>query len=110
MGTLRQPLLTADPRDAGGAYVRRAFDLGERKLVAGNKLTKDEVASIPSANLNALVNTGMLQLWPSAPTDVFIAERFLIPAKGGKFEVIEGRKLTKGPVTKQYAQRLVAQG
>lgn len=110
MGALRQPLLTADPSDAGGAYVRRAFDFGGRHLKNGDQLTHDELASMPQTNLRALVNTGVLQLWPSGPTEVFVVERFLVPAEEGKFLVVEGRKLTKGPVSKRHAQKLVAQG
>lgn len=107
MGVLRQPLTTADPADAGGAYVRRAFDFGDRRLKAGDKLTKHQLASIPQANLTALVNTGLIQLWPEAPGgDMFIAERFVVPAEGGKFDVVEGRKVTRVPVTKRHALKL----
>jgi hypothetical protein len=106
MGALRQPLTTADPADAGGAYVRRAFDFGKRRVVAGDKLSKQDLEGIPTANLTALVNTGLIQLWPESPSDMFIAERFVIPAAGGKFDVVEGRKVTKGPVSKRHALKL----
>jgi hypothetical protein len=110
MGVLRQPRTTAELSDAGGAYVKRPFDLGERNLKNGDKLTHKELMAIPEANLRALVNTGLLQLFPAAPSDMFISERFLIPTGNGKFEVIEGHKITKKPVTKQHAQKLMAQG
>jgi len=110
MGTLTPFPNSADPSDAGGAYVRRAFDFGERKLKAGDKLTRDELASIPEANLQALVNTKVLQLYPAAPDSLFIAERFVVSAGRGKYKVIEGRLLTKKPVSKEHALKLKAQG
>ena len=105
MGTLSPYPRSANIDEAGGAYVRRAFDFGERHLKAGDKLTRKELESIPEANLVALVNTKVLQLWPAGPSDVFLAERFVV-SSGGKFIVIEGRKITKNPVSKRRAQEL----
>lgn len=110
MGLLRPFPNSVEPSEAGGAYVRRAFEFRGRKLTTKDRLTAEELASIPEANLQALVNTKVLQLFPASPASIFIAERFLVPAKGGKFEVIEGRKMTKKPVTKKYAQQLMAKG
>lgn len=109
MGTLSPFPQSADVSEAGGAYVRRAFDFNGQKLKNGDKLTREELASMPEANLQALVNTKHLQLWPASPADMFIAERFVVPAAGGKYEVIEGRKVTTKPVSKRQAQK-VAKG
>lgn len=106
MGVLRQPRTSAERSDAGGAYVKRPFEIGERKLKNGDQLTREELASIPEANLRALVNTGLLQLFPAAPTEMFIAERYVVPAGRNKFHVIEGRKLTTKPVLKDEAKAI----
>jgi hypothetical protein len=97
---------SADPAEAGGAYVRRAFDFGKRKLKNGDQLTRKELASIPPANLTALVNTKVLQLFPAGPAEIFVAERYVVPAEDGKFLVIEGRRVTQNPVSKRHAQKL----
>ena len=89
MGTLRRPLNTVEPDEAGGAYVKRAFEFGERKLVNGDRLTKEELDSIPINNLRALVNMGKLQLFPAHPDELFIAEKFVVPAGRNKYHVIE---------------------
>lgn len=106
MATLQPFPYSADPTDAGGAYVRRAFG----RYKAGDELTREEVASIPLANLQALVNTKHLQLWPAGPSEVFIPERFLVPVENNKCLIIEGRRVTKKPVSPQYARRLMAKG
>lgn len=97
---------------AGGAYVRRRFIFGERELVFGDELTAEELATIPRANLIALVNTGKLELWPAAPGTApiaaFIAERFAVNLGFGRWTVIEGRKLVAEPITKQQAEALAA--
>jgi len=107
MGTLRPFPHSADSIEAGGAYVRRAFDFGDRQLKNGDKLTMEELASIPEANLQALVNTKVLQLWPKGPTEIFIPERFLVATEDGKFLVVDGQRVTKKPVSKRHALNLM---
>jgi hypothetical protein len=102
----RSPVPASDLDGAGGAYVRRPFDFGERKLAAGDTLTRNELATIPHANLRALVNTGKLELWPEAPESMFIAQKFTVPAGRGKYHVIEGRKITVKPISKEEAQAI----
>jgi len=52
---------------AGGAYVRRPFTLGARRVANGDTLSAQEVRAIPKANLRALVNIGKIDLFTAAP-------------------------------------------
>jgi hypothetical protein len=109
MGIPHAPKPANEIDRAGGAYVRRAFTFGARELTASDTLTAEEVRSIPLANLHALINTGKLELWPDAPTDMFVGERFAVHLGFGKWIVIEGHSLTPEPVTKQEAEALAAE-
>jgi hypothetical protein len=108
MGIPHAPKPASEIDQAGGAYVRRAFTFGDRELTTKDRLTADEVRSIPIANLNALINTGKIELWPAAPEGTFIAERFAVHLGFGKWIVVEGRNLTSEPVTKEEAEALAA--
>lgn len=110
MGTLTPFPTSVDAAEAGGAYVRRAFEFRGKKLKNGDKLTREELESIPEANLQALVNTKVLQLWPASPDSLFIAEKFVVSAGRGKYKVIEGRLLTQRPVSKAHALKLAGKG
>lgn len=110
MGTLNPFPHSADVAEAGGAYVRRAFEFNGEKLKCGDKLTREQLESIPESNLQALVNTKFLQLWPASPDSLFIAEKFVVAAGRGKYKVIEGRLLTKRPVSKEHALKLAGKG
>jgi hypothetical protein len=110
MGTLNPFPQSADVAEAGGAYVRRAFEFNGRKLKSGDRLTREELESIPEANLTALVNTKHLQLWPASPDTLFIAEKFVVSAGHNKYKVIEGRLLTQRPVSKAHALKLAGKG
>lgn len=107
MGIPHAPKPQREIEQAGGAYVRRAFTFGERELTSKDVLTADEVASIPIANLNALINTGKLELFPATPF-TFVAERFAVNRGFGKWDVVEGRKLNDAPLTKVEAEALAA--
>lgn len=108
MGIPHSPKPQSEIERAGGAYVRRAFEFGERKLTTKDTLTAQEVASIPISNLNALINTGRIELWPAAPDQMFVAERFAVHLGFGKWIVVEGRQITDGPVTKEQAEAIAA--
>lgn len=86
--------------DAGGAYVRRRFQFGASEKVAGDKLTAEEVAGIPLANLHSLINTNIIELYPKAPG----SQRFLVP-NGDKFDVVEGVKLNDKPLALAQAKK-----
>lgn len=108
MGIPHAPKPLSELEQAGGAYVRRRFTFGERDVGPGETLTAEQIASIPQANLVALINTGKLELWPAAPAQMFVAERFAVNLGFGRWTVIEGRKLTDTPVTKAEAEALAA--
>jgi len=52
---------------AGGAYVRRRLPFGDRVLVNGDRLTAEEVATIPDMNLRSLINLNVIELFPKSP-------------------------------------------
>jgi hypothetical protein len=93
----------------GGAVVRRTFSSGGRRLVAGMKLTREEVLSFPTANRNALAEKTFIDLYPlsgssDAPTGK--TDRFVVSAGFGRFHVIEGRKLNDEPLDREQAYAL----
>lgn len=96
----------------GGAWVRRRFMFGDVEKIAGETLSREEVASIPRANLNALVNTGKLELWPMSPEEIDLSQyksRFLVHRGNGRYDVIEGRLLTEAPLPREQATALQKQ-
>lgn len=100
---------------AGGAYVRRRFEMGTRELITGDTLTAEEVRSIPTANLRALINTGRLELWPAAPGADYAPparlagdiKRFAVHVGSGRYHVFEGVQLTDNHIPKEEAEALV---
>ncbi len=88
----------------GGGVVRRAFRMGERYLLAGTKLTADEVMSINRPNRAAMIDNGMLAVWP--PSGDARGKRYAIHTGGGGYDVIEGRKLNDKPLTREEAKAL----
>jgi hypothetical protein len=90
-------------RNAGGAYVRRRFTLGERAMIAGMVLTADEVADMPRANLNSLINIGTLELFPKGPLGEDAGEYFLVPI-GARFIIVQGRRITDEALTRLQAE------
>jgi hypothetical protein len=108
MGIPHAPKPHSEIAEAGGAYVRRRFTFGTREMTTGDRLTAGELATIPLANLRALINTGKIELWPAAPSQMFIADRFAVNRGFGKWDVIEGRKLNDTPLTREQAEALAA--
>jgi hypothetical protein len=92
---------------AGGAYVRRRFTMGNRDLINGDILSAADLAVIRPANLTALINTGKLETFPAGPTAAGDSGRFAVHLGFGKYDVIEGHKITDEPVTKEEAEALV---
>lgn len=95
--------------DVGGGRVRRTFTRGDRRLVAGEYLTADEVLSIPVANRRALVDSNFLELYPKSaapPQAMTPMDRFVVGVGKDKFNVIEGRLLTDTPLSKSEAEQL----
>jgi len=99
--------------NAGGAYVRRTFTMGERVLTNQDKLTKQELARIPRANLKALIEGGKIELYPAAPEgdDGGLAKlgklaNHLVHLGGGKYIVVRGVTVTKKAVTRAEAEKI----
>lgn len=102
------PRSQTPPAEIGGAYVRRRFLMGQAEKLAGDMLTAEEVAAIPRANLNALVNTGKLELYPQAPGGSVGGKRFPVHIGGGRYHVIEGVQLTTEALSREEADALVS--
>ena len=90
----------------------RAFFSAGNRIVAGTDLSRDELLAMPPANYNSLQGSGHFVPWPIPPAapEAPPGERFLVPRGGGRFDVIEGRKLTGEPLTKADAEALAASG
>jgi hypothetical protein len=92
----------------GGAIVRRSFSSGGTRLVAGTKLTAEQVLAFPTTNRNALADKRYIDLFPAsgdAPT-TGSSERFVVSAGFGRFHVIQGKKLNDEPLDREQAYAL----
>jgi hypothetical protein len=89
----------------GGAHVRRTFTRGDKRLYAGDTLTRDEVLDIRPANRRALVDSNFIEIWP-LPAD---GERYAFHTGGGDWSVVEGRKINESPLSKEEALALAAE-
>lgn len=90
---------------AGGAYVRRRFELGGREVTAGDVLSAEEVGAIPRANLHSLVNLRLIELFPRAPMPEG-TERFVVK-NGNSYNIVEGRVINDEPLTLAQANARV---
>ena len=98
------PVPASEITTAGGAYVRRRFG----DFTAGDRLTAEQVASIPRANINALINTGMIELWPAGPGQAISgAQRFMINVGKGEYIVVQGVQITDKPMSRAEAEALI---
>ncbi len=91
---------------AGGAYVRRRFTMGERDMAPGDLLTAEQIAAMPRANLNALINTNLIELFPRGP-GAGGGQRYAVHIGGGRYHVIEGVQLTTDALSREDADALV---
>lgn len=97
--------------DIGGAVVRRRIERGGRSpLLAGARLSRDDVLSMPVANRRSLVATERLWLLPQgaavAATSDQRATKHIVQVGKNQFEVIHGVKLTDQPLSKEAAEEL----
>ena len=95
----------SNPNMVGGGIVRRPFTSGALAFKAGQQLARDQILAIPVANRNALIGSGMIEVFPVAAN----AERYLVPAAKGLFHVVEGRRVTAEPLSKDEAEALIAE-
>lgn len=100
---------TGEIEGAGGAYVRRRFDMSGKDRVPGEVLTAEEVANIPPANLNSLVNTNVIELFPKTPPSVVDGKevkRFIVrDGNTNLYHVVEGVQLTEEPLPLAKAKK-----
>lgn len=97
--------------DIGGAVVRRRIERGGRPpLLAGARLSRDDVLSMPVANRRALVATERLWLLPRNGAVVAGADsratRHIVQVARNQFDVIHGVKLNDAPLSKEAAEEL----
>ena len=103
-------MITPDS-DIGGAIVRRRFTFGQRAMLAGDKLTREQVLSMPRANRNSMIENRFLQVVLRMDAgSAEPGERYAVHMGRGKYDVIEGRKLNDAPLTAAEAKKLAAQG
>lgn len=110
--------------DIGGGTVKFGFRAGTTFLRAGTQLTAEQISKFAPSNRQALIDKGMLAVWPKAtenkpqPANVSVdsspapepsgapAQRHMVHTGRGNYDVIEGRKLNDGPLNKTDAQSL----
>lgn len=97
--------------DIGGAVVRRRIERGGRPpLLAGARLSRDDVLSMPVANRRSLVATERLWLLPrsgaSNAADDVRATSHVVQVGKNQFDVIQGVKLNDAPLSKEAAEEL----
>lgn len=100
------PLSQLNPEQIGGAYVRRLFRLGGQVRYAGHRLDADTVRAIPAANRRALIEQGVIDVFPVDQTAAK-PERIIVP-NGKRFDVVSGVRLNDVPLTREEAEALAA--
>jgi hypothetical protein len=104
-------MIPVHDEDIGGAVVRRRIDRGQLPpLMAGARLSREEVLSMPVANRRALVATERLWLLPkggaSYAADDMRATSHVVQVGKNLFDVIQGVKLNDQPLSKEAAEEL----
>lgn len=97
--------------DIGGAVVRRRIDRGGLpSLLAGTRLTRDDVLSMPVANRRSLVSTERLWLLPQGGAVTATADpratKHIVQIGKNQYDVIHGVKLNDQPMSKEAAEEL----
>lgn len=93
--------------DIGGGTVRRTFRMGTEQVRMGRPLTEAEIMTMPVANRRALIDKGMIIVYPRTPVvPSGDGERHVVARGFGKYDVIEGHKLNDKPLTKDAARAL----
>ena len=84
----RPPTPGSEIDNAGGAYVRRRLDFGDRILVNGDQLTAEEIAAIPRANLQSLINLNLIELFPPPSSEALLELRAALKEKNAEIELL----------------------
>lgn len=120
-----QTMLGFQLGDIGGGVVGHPFRMGEKYMLRGTALTRDEILAIPASNRRALVERGSIRVWPmgaperpaevmhpppaksaDAPAPSAETQKHLMHIGAGKYHVIEGRRLNEEPLAKEEALAL----
>jgi hypothetical protein len=105
-------MLMLKDNQIGGAIVRRVFSSGGKQVTPGTKLSRDEVLLMPAGNRYALVNKKYIDIFPAGGDDVSMGvkpDRFVISLGFSQFHVIEGKRLTDKPISREQAYALAGQ-
>lgn len=86
----------------GGGVVQRRFKIGDRPVFVGTRLSRGEILAI--RNRRTLIGGGAISVYPPAIAEP--GERHIVHNGGGRYDVIEGRKLNSGPLSKDEAEDL----
>lgn len=95
-----------DDSEIGGAVVRRTFNNGGKRMIAGMRLSAEEVLSFRRANRNSLAEKAYIDIFPRGGAMQEKGERFVINAGFGRFFVIEGKKLNADALDREQAYAL----
>lgn len=105
--------------EIGSGRVARAIMIGGKKVLRGTELTHDELARMPVANRNALIENRIIEVFPrsvqvigrqvtgaAAPAG---AVRLKYAKGFGKYDVVYGVVIAEA-IPKEDAERMVAEG
>jgi hypothetical protein len=97
--------------EIGGAKVRRTFTMGARRTKAGELLELGDLARMPVANRNALIEKGFIDVWPKGVGGGGVvasepAERFVVPLGFGRYDVVQGMQLNDRTLDREAAYAL----
>lgn len=93
----------------GGGTVMRGFTKNGEWVKPGTKMTREELMALPRLNLQALVDTSKISLFPPAPGQIEgMGELIMVNRGFGRFDVLQGRRINDDPLTKDEAEALMA--
>ena len=84
----RPPTPGSEIDKAGGAYVRRRFNYGDRTLVSGDTLSAEDITAIPIANLHSLINLNLIELFPAPSSEEVMELRAALKEKNAEIELL----------------------
>ena len=92
--------------DIAGGKVQQAFRMGDRYLMRGTALSREEICRIPTQNRNALIDKGYIHVQLKGVESAVAGERFVVSLGFGRFDVVEGKKLNDKHLSREAAYAL----
>ena len=93
--------------EIAGGKVQQAFRMGDKYLMRGTVLSREQICRIPTQNRNALIDKGYIHVQlKGMETAEAGGERFVMSLGFGRFDVIEGRKLNEAHLSREAAYAL----